>query len=304
MRPFKSRLFKPNALLIVALLAATPVVAFAGVPDADAAKPAAKPAAQPTAKPEAEFPLEAYRKTVALRATINGVPGRFTFDTAGGSTLLSPDYAKKIGCKPWGRLTGFQMMGNRLDTPRCDNVTFKIGEREMPLEVASVLDVTQFIAKDAEPVEGSIALDLFAGRTITIDFPGKRLRIESPESLRERLAHANVKELPAKLSGEIQGRALAISIKVPTPDGPVYFEVDSGNGGTILVSKPYAKYFGLDPDKEGPQEANFAISPDFRATGMAFTPDMLLDGNIGMPFLRDKVVTFDLAAGRVWVAKP
>ncbi|MCC8362719.1 retropepsin-like domain-containing protein [Lysobacter sp. A6] len=292
MRPFNLRPFTPNTLLIVALLAATPAIAIARVPDA------------PAAKPEAEFPLEAYRKTVALRATINGVPGRFTFDTAGGSTLLSPDYAKKIGCKPWGRLTGFQMMGNRLDTPRCDNVTFKIGEREMPLEVASVLDVTQFIAKDAEPVEGSIALDLFAGRTITIDFPGKRLLIESPESLRERIAHANVKELPAKLSGEIQGRALAISIKVATADGPVYFEVDSGNGGTILVSKPYAKYFGLDPDKEGPQEANFAISPDFRATGMAFTPDMLLDGNIGMPFLRDKVVTFDLATGRVWVAKP
>jgi hypothetical protein len=271
-------------LLLVLLLATAPL--YAATP----------------AKPEAEFPLEAYRKTIALRASINGVPGRFTFDTAGGGTVLSPDYVRKIGCKPWGRLTGYQMTGNRLDTERCDNLTVVIGDKPFPLPVASVLDVTKFIAKDAEPVEGSIALDLFAGRTITIDFPGKRLFIESPESLRERIATA--KELPAALGRETQGRSLAVSIAVPTPNGPVWMELDSGNGGTLLVSKPYASFFGLDATKDGPQEADFAVSPDFRAKGMAFTPDMVIDGNIGMPFLRDKVVTFDLVAGRVWIAQP
>jgi hypothetical protein len=208
---------------------------------------------------------------------------------------------EKIGCKPWGRLTGFQMMGNRLDTQRCDNLSVTIGDKTFPLPVAAVLDITKYIAKDAEPVEGSIALDLFAGRTITIDFPGKRLVIESPESARERVATA--KEVPAILGREMQGRALAVSIGVPTPNGPAWMELDSGNGGTLLVSKPYAQYFGLDATKEGPQKADFAVSPDFRATGDAFTPDMLIDGNLGMPFLRDKVVTFDLAAGRVWIAR-
>ncbi len=29
---------------------------------------------------------------------------------------------------------------------------------------------------------------------------------------------------------------------------------------------------------------------------------MIIDGNLGMPFLRDKVVTFDLATGAVWMA--
>lgn len=269
--------------LIVALLAAAPLLAA------------------PPAKPEAEFKLEPYRKTVALRGSIHGVPGRFTFDTAGGSTVVSPDYAKKIGCKPWGRTTGYQMMGNRLDLPRCDHLSITIGDKTLPLPLASVLDVTPLIAKDAEPVEGSIALDLFAGRTITIDFPGMRLWIESPDSARERIA--NAKQVPVLLSREVQGRALAVSIGVPTKHGPVYMELDSGNGGTILVSKPYAEYFGLDPNKEGPQEADFAVSPDFRAKGMAFTPDMILDGNIGMPFLRDKVVTFDLANGRAWIAQ-
>ena len=279
-----------NRLLVLTLLAALPLAALHAAPQAT-----------PGAKPEAEFRLEPYRKTIALRGSVNGVPGRFLVDTAGGSTVLSPKFVEKIGCKPWGRLTGFRMMGERLDTPRCDNVDIAVGGTTLHLPVAGVLDIAALIASDAEPVEGSIALDAFAGRTITIDFPGKRLLIESPDSLRERIRHA--RELPASMSREIQGRALAVSLGVPTPEGMVWMEVDSGNGGTLLVSKVYAKYFGLDPDQEGPQQGDFAVSKDFRAQGMAFTPDMILDGNIGMPFLKDKVVTFDLKDGRLWVAQ-
>ena len=40
------------------------------------------------------------------------------------------------------------------------------------------------------------------------------------------------------------------------------------------------------------------------ASGPTFTPDMILDGNLGMPFLRDKVLTMDLAQGRLWIAAP
>jgi hypothetical protein len=259
-------------------------------------------AEQASAKPEAEFPLEPYRKTIALRGSVRGTPGLFLFDTAGGITLLSPEYARKVGCKPWGRLVGHRMMGERLDTPRCDDVPITLGGMTLKAPVAALLDVTKLLPEGAAPVEGSIALDLFAGRAITIDFPGQRLLIESPASLKERASRA--KQLPALLSRELQGRALAMSVGVPSPDGPVWMELDTGNGGSLLVAKPYAALFGLDPAEEGPQAADFAISPDFRAKGTAFAPDMILDGNLGMPFLRDKVVTFDLATGRLWIEAP
>jgi len=45
------------------------------------------------------------------------------------------------------------------------------------------------------------------------------------------------------------------------------------------------------------------VAPGLRATGPAFTPDMILDGNLGMPFLKDKAVTLDLALGRLWIAR-
>ncbi|MEP7297537.1 MAG: aspartyl protease family protein [Burkholderiales bacterium] len=256
------------------------------------------------AQPQAVFELLSYRKTVALQATVNGQEGLFLLDTAGGITLLSPSFAKAVGCTPWGRLSGFQMMGQRLDGPRCDGIDFQLGGQAFHAPVTLVLDIAPLVAPDAAPVAGSIALDLFAGRTITVDIPGRRLIVESPASLQQRVG--DTRPLPLLLSRELQGRALAASLGVATAKGMLWFELDTGNGGTLLVSKPYAFLFGLDPQSEGPQQADFPVAPGLRAQGRAFTPDMILDGNLGMPFLRDKVITLDLQTGRLWmtVGKP
>jgi len=237
---------------------------------------------------------------VALHATVNGHAGLFLLDTAGGITLLSPAFAKAVGCTPWGRLSGFQMMGQRLDGPRCDGVDFQLDGQVFHAPVTLVLDIAPLVAPDAAPVAGSIALDLFAGKAITVDIPGRRLIVESPASLQQRIANAQA--LPVLLSREVQGHALAAALGVPTAKGMLWFELDTGNGGTILVSQPYASLFGLDPKAEGPQRADFPLAPGLRAQGNAFTPDMVIDGNLGMPFLRDKLITLDLHTGRLWMA--
>ena len=150
------------------------------------------------------------------------------------------------------------------------------------------------------PVDGSLALDVFDGQTISIDFAAGELVVESPGSARQRIAGA--RELPLRLVREY-GVALAAMVEVPTSKGIVRFELDSGNGGTILVSKPYAALFGLDPKAQGPQRGAFDIAPGIRAEGLMFTPDLTIDGNIGMPFLKDWVVTLDLAEGRLWIQR-
>lgn len=251
--------------------------------------------------PEAVLPLEAYRKTLAIHATVEGKEGFFVLDTAGGLSLISPAFAGKLGRKPWGRITGFQMMGDRLDTPHVDGLEFRTGSLRLKAATVGVLDIMTLYPKDAAPVDGSLALDLFDGRAITLDFAARKLIVESPESLKARIAKA--RELPARLSREIQGRALAVNLGVPTAEGTVWMELDSGNGGTLLVSKPYARLLGLDPAKDGPQAADFEVAPGLRATSaLAFAPNMIIDGNLGMPFLKDKALTMDLAAGRLWIA--
>jgi hypothetical protein len=163
------------------------------------------------------------------------------------------------------------------------------------------MQVAPLIAKDAAPIEGLLALDAFDGRTITIDFAGGRLYVESPGSAAARVRGA--REVPVRLSREVQGLALAVNVEVPTPKGIARFEVDSGNGGTLLVSREYAALFGLDPQAAGPQHARIEVAPGILAEGLAFTPAMNIDGNLGMPFLKDWVVTLDLSAGRMWLRR-
>lgn len=281
------------SLLSVALV---PAAAFCGH-----APPQPSPvvAAAVTAAPVATLRLEPYRRSVAVRVTANGKPGLFAFDTAGGHTIASPEFAAAAGCKPWGELAGFTMTGTRLAMPRCDGLRFQVDGHALASPVAGVMQVAPLLAKDAEPIEGLLALDVFAGQTITMDFAGGKLYVESPESAAQRIAGA--RELPIRLAREAQGLALAVNVEIPTAQGIARFELDSGNGGTLLVSKAYAPLFGLDPEAGDPRPGTIRLAPGIEAHGLVLVKDMNIDGNLGMPFLKDWIVTLDLAAGRMWL---
>jgi hypothetical protein len=257
------------------------------------------PASTVSAAPVATLRLEPYRRSVAVRVTANGKPGLFAFDTAAGHTVVSPEFAAVAGCTPWGEMGGFTMTGVRLAMPRCDGLRFEVDGHPLVAPVAGVMQVAPLQAKDAAPIEGLLALDVFAAQTITMDFAGGKLYVESPESAKQRVAGA--RELPVRLSREVQGLALAVNLEVPTAKGIARFELDSGAGGALLVSKAYASLFGLDPDAKDPVPGKFEVAPGITAQGLVLVKDLNIDGNLGMPFLKDWVVTLDLAAGRMWL---
>ncbi|HET7655657.1 MAG TPA: retropepsin-like aspartic protease, partial [Luteimonas sp.] len=194
------------------------------------------PAASGVAAPAAVLPLEPYRRGVAVRVEANGTHGLMAFDTAAGHTVVSPEFAQAAGCKPWGSLGGFTMTGRKLDMPRCDGLRFSVDGHELRAPVAGVMQVAELFAKDAPPIEGLLGLDAFAGQTITLDFAAGKLFVETPASAARR--EAGAQEIPVVLSREAQGMALAVNVEVPTSQGIARFELDSGNGGTLLVSKP------------------------------------------------------------------
>lgn len=251
------------------------------------------------APPIARIALQPYRKGVAAKAAVNGKTGLFWLDTAGGISLLSPEFAKAVGCAPWGQIVGYQMTGNRLEMPRCDGLTLDLSGHVVSVPVAGVYDLASLMAPDAAPIEGLLALDAFAGHTISIDFAGGELRVESPASLAAYVADA--REIPIRVLREANGLALAVAVEIDTPQGKVAFELDSGNGGTLLVSKPYAALFGLDPEHAGPQPAQIRIAPGILAQALAFTPELTIDGNLGMPFLKHWILTLDLGEQRAWL---
>lgn len=242
--------------------------------------------------------LEQFRRSVAMRVEIGGKERLFQFDTGGGNTFMSPAIAKELGCEKGARVVGFRMTGDKLDAPRCDDVAIKIDGHRFTSAVAGVYDVGEFNAKGVT-VDGLLALDIFDGKTITIDFAGLRLIVETPESAANRVAGAT--ELPARLVREMGGYGLTIDAQVPSKVGHLGFELDSGNGGTILIAKPYAKVFGFDPDK-GPQQGKFEVGKGIMAEGLIFPAGITLDGNLGMPFLKHYLVTLDLDRGRIWLS--
>ena len=252
------------------------------------------------AAPIAELTLVPQRTRWALDVKVGGRPFRFGLDLGGGLTLVSRRVAEAAGCTPWGRVTGYQMMGHRLDSPRCDSVAVDVGTFRVTPPVSLVLPPADVESNDKN-LDGSLALDAFDGRALTFDLAEGHLTVESPASLALRVR--GMTPLRIRVAREVSGRAVSLLVAVPTAKGTLWMELDSGNGGTVLVSKPYAALVGLDSAAAGPQHGEFDLLPGVRVTtDRAFTPDMIIDGNLGMPFLRRWLITVDLASGRAWIA--
>jgi len=242
-------------------------------------------------------PLRERLRTIEV--TINGHTSDFLFDTGGGVTTITPAFAEKIGCKPWGRITGHRMFGDRLDMQRCDGVTVEAqGVRFEPTTLA-VFDPTPLLAPGAAAPDGTLAMDVFKDQVVTLDVAGNRLTIEDEASLARRIEGAT--ELPMRVSREVWG--VDPYVGVDTEQGRLWMLLDSGAGGVLLVAKDNAAAFGLSPDAEGPQPLKFDLAPGVPVEGLAVTPEMMLLGNLGMPFMKDYVLTMDFPNQRLWVKR-
>jgi len=162
-----------------------------------------------------------------------------------------------------------------------------------------VLDAPD-LQSDAKDPDGSLALDVFKDRLITLEIADNRVTLETPKSFAARIA--NAREIPVRISRELSGGATDVYVAVPTERGLLWFLMDSGDGGTLLVAKDMAGFFDLDPNLEGPQPMRIEIAPGITAeTDIGFLPEMIMDGNLGMPFIRKQVISVDLRTERMWV---
>ena len=245
--------------------------------------------------------LQRYRKALwTVSVTVKGKTGDFLFDTGGGLTAMSTEFSKDIDCKFWGRRTGYNMFGKRGDGPHCDGVRLTAGGVALtPVDVGR-MSFDGMFPGDKAP-DGLLSLDAFDGKAITIDQQAATVTIETPASLAARTKRMT--ELPFRISRECSGRCLSVFLGVPVSDGMTWLTLDSGAGGVSIISKEHAPYFGLGPEERG-QQMKFRIGPGIDVDGPAMVTDMIMDGNLGQPFMSRYVITMDLARGRVWFAKP
>ena len=250
--------------------------------------------------PVVTIPLEPYLQAQAVvHAVVNGTPGTFLFDTGEGVSSFSPSFAEKIGCHPWGRISGFRMSGERLDNKHCDNITFDIAGQKLLAPVVSTVDIMEFPGPLVPPVDGSLGLDLFAHRTITI-IPRKAILLESPSSRAQRIKAA--REFPVRIVRDVEGIALSVDAATRTPEGLAWMELDTGNGGSLVIANHIAPLLGLRADMTTPQQGKFELANGIPVEGTIRTRDLIMDGNISAQFLNRWILTLDLEQGRAWLA--
>lgn len=238
---------------------------------------------------------------MTLRANVRGHEGLFIFDTGGGISYISPGFAQTISCKVWGQITGFVLTGQRLDMPRCDGLDFDIQGRHLQAPIAGVFDIMKFMPPNVPKLDGSIGLDVFAGRAITLSLAKKELTLESSASLALRRKHG--REVPIRLVREAEGLALAVVVGVVTSEGTAWMEIDSGNGGANVIAKHIAPLINVKTGTKEPQPANFNLVGGIPVTGNVRVNDtLIMDGNIGTRFLVSWNLTLDLKNGRAWLA--
>jgi hypothetical protein len=253
-----------------------------------------------TAAAQTTVPLELYEGAIpAFHAKVHGREGFFLFDTGGGVSVISPEFATTSGCTPWGQVTGFRMTGEREDFPRCDDVTFDVAGVQLKAPIAGVFDIMALAPKTGPRLDGSLGLDIFAGQVVTLDVAGRTLMIETPASLRARVRQAT--EIPVRLVRDAEGVALSVDAGVPTASGMAWMEMDSGNDGSFVIANHVAPLFHVRPGEKQSQAVAFTLG-GIQVYGTARTGNLIMDGNLGEQFFSKWRVTFDLKTGRVWVA--
>ncbi len=238
----------------------------------------------------------------SLEVRIAGREHTVLLDTGGGLTVLTPATAGALGCHPWGRLTGFRMRGDRVDMRRCDHVTLSLAGLTVRLPEAGVWDFGKVLPRNAPPLAGSIALDAFAHRAVTLDLARRRLIVETPASLLARLRHEHAIAVPMRFEREVNGESRVPLLGIDTPKGRVWMEIDSGSDGAVIVNRPLAHALGLNPADDRPQPMSASIGGDVPLRAPARVMDLVIDGDIGEPVLRRWVITLDPARRRLWLA--
>ena len=240
-----------------------------------------------------------------ITVKVAGQQGRFLLDTGGGVTVLDKAFAKRIGCAPWGQISGFRLTGERLDMPRCENLRIALADgRTLAPITAGVFDLAAVLAKGDEPVDGALALDALDGQVFTLDLRAGTLTFETQQSLAARVADAV--EVPIRVSRYgSSARGVGVYARSKTDKGDLWLELDSGGDAPVLLPTAMAAEAGADPAVEKAQPYQLTLNGKVRDLTLktrALVRDMVRDGVVGIPALVHWQLTFDLATDRLWIA--
>jgi len=234
----------------------------------------------------------------------------FLFDTGGGGTLLTPKTAERAGCVPFGRATGFRLSGERLDSPLCDSMAFRIGAPAgyaVRLE-SGVFDLMRLLPPDWPELGGLLSLHSFEGRAITLDLRADLLIVETDSSLAERVRH--MRPMRARIGRQSGGGGVDLFVQARARRGTLWLELDSGNLGPVLLAPHALEQLGARaPADSAAGRSEGAESGWHVPLELVGLPpldvaieqrEMIYDGVLNAAAMKRMVLTMDLRDGSLW----
>jgi hypothetical protein len=254
---------------------------------------------------------------VTVPVSVNGIESRFVLDSGIGLTLLRSELSESAGLRPTGAsFTGRRMSGQSVTIPlgEIPAMTFA-GSMCEQVEVG-VLDMSFFPA-DLAGIGGFLSLAFFADCPLSVDYRRGVVIVETRETLAARYADG----VPVSVDVQHDGPSVTMFMPLTIPGGrSISVEVDMGSDQLILDER-LAEETGasLDDDGgrrvEGTDETGHAYTRRFtRLVGRIYPTTaphlaqddpvvmfqrIIHDGLVGDAFLRQHVVTFDVAGAAI-----
>ncbi len=261
-------------------------------------------------KTAVDLPMKSRGATPAVEVMVNGKgPFLFAIDTgAQGAARVDSSLVAQLGLKVTGQALGSDGSGRNarsLDTVKLDSI--KIGDIEFREVSAITRDYN--LSPNLPKIDGILGFNLFAEYLLTLDFPAKRVRVETGE-----LPKSNGENI---LNFENPNGVAIVEIQVGSQK--VKAHIDSGNmvGGFILSTAVVEKSnMASQPVMVGKARTvsneieikQVRLKDTIRLGNFEFaeptvTFPALSDANIGASILQNFALTFDQKNKRVKLEK-
>ncbi|MEI6670059.1 MAG: hypothetical protein WCP29_18065 [Acidobacteriota bacterium] len=238
------------------------------------------------------LPLEPYFRDLKTVTVSTGIgPLVLLLDTGGGTTLITPRVAIRIGCRPFGRDVGHRMTGEQVEFERCDALDVSVGDWRRRIQPVGVFDVNALLPAELPRLDGVLALDAFLGQVITIDWLSGSVRVHADSEAEPALRGHGV---PVRIATGDNGRFCSVFVPVAAARGRLWFLLDSGNIRGTLLARHVVGQNLLEIGPAG--EVMLTVGSRPSISMRADAADLVIDGTVGTAWLMLEPVTLDLRA--------
>lgn len=258
---------------------------------------------------QAQIPFELNANGhILIKAKINGVEGKFIFDTGAGLNVVFTKFSKKIeNQKTNNFFVGHRATGEELSLDLYNATSMEINNKIFNNQQYSIVDL------DFGDIDGLISLQPFRNTPVTIDYVHKTIFFNKKTK--------KEKSIDIQISDHA-GKSLDIFTFVKLNDTlTIQVELDSGSGAnSYWFSSKFMEYLALNktdfkikPIKgEFNKENNFYIGKlrkleiqnvsTLDTINVAFVDGLIHEGKTGIDWL-GKILTIDLAKKKIFIAE-